>query len=255
MPRSSAPATGQITRTRCSRSSRAAASGFAFLGIYCYLVAGQDATAQAKAFLAIVGKLAPHEVPILDLEEGDGDQAPRASEWLAAVDVALGLSARPLPGRSWLYSGLDYAETHGLGPAFASARHTWVAAYGPQEPALGHTLWQSTNGTVGSNITDWPGAGKCDTSVYHGTLAQLAALSGRYLPPAAPAPVTWTSTGTQTLAELCASRKTSPAAVLEHTAQDRGFTPPTAEWLDAVLGGTLSPAASIPAGVTLVLPF
>ena len=235
--------------------AQAAALGYSFCGIYHYVTAGQDITEQAKAFLQITGKLAAHEVPVLDLEEGDGSQLSRANTWFAAVDGALGLSARPLPGRSWLYSNLDYAETHGLGPAFASARHTWVAAYGSTEPSLGHTLWQSTNGTVGSNITDWPGAGKCDTSVYHGTLAQLAALSGRYLPPAAPAPVTWTSTGTQTLAALCASRKTSPAAVLEHTAQDLGFTPPTAEWLDAVLGGTLSPAASIPAGVTLTLPF
>ncbi len=235
--------------------AQAAALGYAFTGLYHYVTAGEDITAQARAFLAIVGRLAPHEVPILDLEEGAGDQLPRASAWLVAVDGALGLSSRPLNERSWLYSGLDYAQSHGLAPVFASARHTWVAAFGPQEPALGHVLWQSTNGAVGSNITDWPGAGKCDTSLFHGDLAQLAALSGRYPPPSPQSPVTWTSTGTRALRELCASLGTSPAAVLEHTAWHGPFAPPTARWLDAVLSGTLSPAVSIPAGVVLVLPF
>ena len=77
--------------------------------------------------------------------------------------------------RSWLCSGENYAQTHGLGGIFAGPRHTWVAAYGPDEPALGHTLWQCSNGTAGAHVTSWPGAGRCDTSLYHGTLAQLAA--------------------------------------------------------------------------------
>ena len=149
---------------------RAAASGFAFLGLYCYLVAGQDAAAQAREFIRLVGRLAPHEVAILDLEEGAGDQAPRAAEWAAVVDAAL-------DGRSWLYSGLSYAQDHGLTPVFASSRHTWVAAYGPSEPSLPHTLWQCTDGKTGVHVTDWPGAGRCDTSLYHGTLTQLAALT------------------------------------------------------------------------------
>jgi hypothetical protein len=156
---------------------RAAASGFPFLGIYCYLVAGQDAAAQAQAFVKIVGHLGSHEVAILDLEEGAGNQAARAGQWAAVVDKAFGLASLPLNRRSWLYSGEAFAEEHGLGPIFAGARHTWVAAYGPTEPALGHTLWQCTDGKVGIHITNWPGAGECDTSLYHGTLTQLAALT------------------------------------------------------------------------------
>jgi len=149
---------------------RAAASSFAFLGLYMYLVAGQDAAAQAREFVKLVGKLGPHEVAILDLEEGSGNQAPRAAEWAGIVDGTMG-------GRSWLYSGEAFALTAGLAPVFASSRHTWVAAYGPTEPSLGHTLWQCTDGKTGPNITDWPGAGRCDTSIYHGSLAQLAALT------------------------------------------------------------------------------
>jgi len=153
---------------------RAAASGFAFLGIYQYLAAAQDATAQAYAFVKLVGQLHPHEVAILDLEEGSGNQSGRAGQWAAVVDKAFGLISLPLNRRSWLYSGEDFAKTAGLAPIFAGARHTWVAAYRKTEPTLGHTLWQSTNGVVGANITSWPGAGKCDTSIYRGSLAQLA---------------------------------------------------------------------------------
>src|SRR5262249_39587941 len=89
------------------------------------------------------------------------------------------LSSLPLNKRSWLYSGESFAGEHGLADEFASARHTWVAAYRAKEPTLGHTLWQCTDGETGSHITDWPGAGRCDTNLYHGTLAQWSALVER----------------------------------------------------------------------------
>ncbi len=151
---------------------RAAAAGYKFLGLYQYVVASQDITAQANAFVRLVGKLAAHEIPIIDLEEGDGNQSGRANTWLAAVDSAFGLTARPLGERSWLYSDENFATSHGLASFFHSRRRTWLAAFTAVEPtSLPHTLWQSTNGSVGAHITSWPGAGKCDTSVYHGTLS------------------------------------------------------------------------------------
>jgi hypothetical protein len=158
---------------------RAAASGYRWLGLYQYLRSGQDVSAQARAFVAIVGQLAAHEVPILDLEEGDGDQAERAGTWLATVDAGLGLGERPLSERSWLYSGLAFLQAHGLAPLFGSRRRTWIAAYSATEPVIGHTLWQCTNGKRGSHLTSWPGTGYCDTSLYHGTISQLAATTGR----------------------------------------------------------------------------
>ena len=235
---------------------RAAASNFPFLGIYMYVRQDQDITAQAQAFLKITGRLAPHEVPILDLEEGTGNQEARANAWLTVVDEALGLACRPLNERSWLYSGLDYAETAGLAPVFASARHTWVAAYGPQEPSLGHTLWQCTNGTIGSYVSgsSWPGAGRCDTNLYHGTLAELAALSGRYQPPAA-APAAHMTSGTETLAALASAAKVTPATVIELTARaPGGYSGPTAAWLNDVFAGTAHPYEPMPKGLALVLP-
>jgi Glycosyl hydrolases family 25 len=221
---------------------RAAAASYRFLGIYQYLVAGQDAGVQAQAFLKVVGRLAPHEVAILDLEEGAGDQEPRAAAWLAAVDLAM---ARP----SWLYSGDDFALGHGLEPVFAGPRHTWVAAYGTTEPALGHTLWQCTNGKVGAHVTSWPGAGRCDTSVYHGTIAQLAAL----IAPGAPAvPVTdHLTTGTDSLTEIAADLDTQPSVILRLTLQANGgtFPLPLAGYINH--GSLLAPMA---AGIVLRVP-
>jgi hypothetical protein len=83
----------------------------------------------------------------------------------------------PLSQRSWLYSGQFFAVDAGLAPIFHSARRTWIAAYQASEAGLlPHTLWQSTDGQVGSNRTNWSGCGFCDTSIYHGTLASLSDL-------------------------------------------------------------------------------
>jgi len=152
---------------------------FPFTGLYHYIVATQPITAQARAFCAWIGPpsaVAPGTVFIADLEEGTGNQLDRATAWLGRVDHYYGLDRQPLPRRSWLYSGASFAVSQGLAPVFSSARRTWVAAYSAVEPRLGHTLWQSTDGSAGSHITAWAGCGRVDTSVYHGTLAQLAAM-------------------------------------------------------------------------------
>ena len=71
----------------------------------------------------------------------------------------------------------EFAVSAGLAPIFDSARRTWIAAYQASEAGLlPHTLWQSTNGQVGANRTNWSGCGFCDTSIYHGTLASLSDL-------------------------------------------------------------------------------
>jgi GH25 family lysozyme M1 (1,4-beta-N-acetylmuramidase) len=154
----------------------AAKAGFRFLGLYMYLVAGQSVLAQAERFVQLAGKLAPHEIPVVDVEEGAGSQLSRARAWLSYVDQHLGLSGLPLHRRSWLYTGESFASSANLLPIVRSGRHAWIAAYGDTEPSLGQTLWQCTDGRTGSHITSWPGAGKCDTSVFNGTLAELAAL-------------------------------------------------------------------------------
>jgi hypothetical protein len=161
-------------------SNRAAIKSleFGFCGLYQYLRAGQDAPSQASAFIDWIGpNLNEGEIPILDMEEGSGNQSSRANQWFGIIDAAYGLTSLPLSQRSWLYSGQNFANTAGLAPIFNSARRTWIAAYqGSAAGLLPHTLWQSTNGLLGANRTSWSGAGFCDTSIYQGTLASLSDL-------------------------------------------------------------------------------
>ena len=171
---------GQERPDFCFARNRRAAQRqkYAFLGLYQYILPG-DIVAQARAFCLWVGKLAPNEIPIADIEEGSGDQSGRAKTWLRIVDDKLGLSHLPLSKRSWLYSDESFLVDQ-LGAARASGRNIWVAAYGPEEPTLHHILWQSTDGgKKGIHKIRWPGAGKCDTNVYRGTLKQLASAISR----------------------------------------------------------------------------
>ena len=131
--------------------------GAKFIGIYQYLVAGQDAAAQAHALTALLGHLRPGEKLICDLEEGDGDQGARFRQWSAVLTAAYGRAADP-----WCYSGLDFAATHGVSPQ-------WVAAYQPSEPATPHLMWQFTDSFP------VPGVGLADCSRFHGTIGELAA--------------------------------------------------------------------------------
>ncbi len=166
-------------------------NGYTFMGLYQYLVAGQDPVTQAHAFCSWIGPpsaVHPGTVFICDLEEGSGDQSGRAAEWLTTVDTFYGLDSAPVNMRSWLYSYTSFVASHNLRGIFASPRHTWIAAYQASPPAIGYTLWQSTDGTTGSNITDWPGCGRCDTSVYAGTLPELAAMGWKTGTPPQPQP-------------------------------------------------------------------
>lgn len=152
-----------------ARRSALLAGGARFLGIYQYLVAGQDAAVQARALVKLVGpRLNTGEMIIADVEEGSGSQAARLSAWASVIKDAYGIAP-------WSYSGLSFASAHGIAPV------TWLAAYQSAEPATRHVLWQFTD------AYSVPGAGSCDCSVYRGTIAQLAALA---YGGSAPAPVT-----------------------------------------------------------------
>jgi GH25 family lysozyme M1 (1,4-beta-N-acetylmuramidase) len=153
-----------------ARRADAHKAGVHVLGIYQYLVQGEDAVAQAEAFVHLVGKLQPGEFAVLDLEEGSGNQLERAKAWLEHVDAGL-----KYPGYrgAWLYSGASFFESAGLMPIADSSRHTWVADYASSPPGVPHTLWQNSDGV------DWPGIGKCDNSIFEGDLGALrAAIAG-----------------------------------------------------------------------------
>lgn len=163
-----------LDRTTPPRRARAGQLGYKWLGLYQFVRPTQDLIQQADMFCHVIGKLGPHEIPIMDLElsnSSKGSEALHAVAWMGRVRERLGRTP-------WLYSFVSFVEDHGLAGLFNGTDfHTWIAAYSAAEPALGHTLWQSTNGTAGSHQTRWPGAGFCDTSVFHGTLDQLAAVT------------------------------------------------------------------------------
>lgn len=142
------------------------AGGARFLGIYQYLVTGQDGGAQADALHALVGALQPGEVLIADFEEGAHAML---TAWYNRM-LALGYPARYL----WTYTGLNFGQASGALPV------QWIAAYGAAEPASPHELWQFTDAFA------VPGAGTADCSVFHGSIDQLAALA--FQPAAAPPP-------------------------------------------------------------------
>jgi hypothetical protein len=148
------------------------AGGIRFLGVYQYLVAGQDAAVQAHALVNLVGHLRPGEKLICDIEEGPAaQQAARFRQWSAVITAAYGRPAAP-----WCYAGLDFGAAAGLSPQ-------WVAAYRNTEPGGSHLLWQFTD------AYPVPGVGTCDASVFRGTMGELAALGWQPPVPVPPKPV------------------------------------------------------------------
>jgi hypothetical protein len=237
-------------------------NGFKFMGLYQYLRAGQDPQAQARAFCTWVGPksaVAPGTVFILDLEEGDGNQAGRAQAWHSFVDDFYGLSGLPLNKRSWLYSYTSFVTQHNLGAIFASARHTWIAAYQNTEPSIGHILWQSTDGKLGSNITNWPGCGRCDTSVHNGTITSLSADAwqvGSAIPdpPSAPGAFhgEYVTAGMSPLVDIAAKLKVPVNSLLRMTAVHYGtFGDDLGAWISDVLTGAKPFSTPVPKGVRL----
>jgi hypothetical protein len=235
------------------------ANKYSFIGLYHYLVGSQDADAQAAQFCSWVGPpsaVALGTVFICDLEEGNGNQAVRANAWLSHVDKFYGLDSKPLDMRSWLYSGQSFAVDHGLSPIFGSARRTWIAAYQSSEAGLlPHTLWQSTNGKAGANITTWAGCGKVDTSKYDNTLARLAALGWKdaVTPPNPSFHGEYVTAGMFSLADLCKNVLGVPTnTVLRMTAVHYGSYGDTLGlYINQIMTGAKPWTTPVPKGVKL----
>ena len=152
---------------------------FVALGWYQYLVASRDPAAQAREFIATVGSLRPNEFPILDLEEGSGDQTQRAETWFKVVDAWARFQAS-------LYSGKSFIDNQLGGPGRWGQRPLWIADYPSSytaNPALEPKRadwWQYTN------RARFPGIpGGVDGSIFHGTAQQFLT---RVKPGAPPSP-------------------------------------------------------------------
>ena len=140
------------------------AKPFVAVGYYQYLAKDRDAASQARDFTATIGKLAPNEFPILDLEEGAGDQTGRADAWFRVVDQWAGFM-------SSLYSGKSVLDNQLGGVARWRDRCLWIASYlGSYSPNMasypkGAEWWQY------SDRGRFPGlAGGVDANVFPGDL-------------------------------------------------------------------------------------
>jgi len=144
--------------------------GALFVGIYAYVTAAESAVVQAHALLDLIGPLRPGEMLFGDFEEGAGSQSGRCQAWKKVIQAGTGEPPR-------LYSGLNFAATHGLAP-------DWVAAYQRKEPAGQHMLWQNTDRQQVPGVKV-----PCDCSIFHGSAEELAALAHQphTAPPARPA--------------------------------------------------------------------
>ena len=130
--------------------------GAQFVGIYAYLVAGQDGGAQAQAFHRIVGGIQHGEVFIADFEEGSHAML---TAWYNTMIKLYGKGIAPY---LWTYTGFDFGRANGALPV------QWIADYST-EPSSPHLLWQFTD------AYQVPGVGTADCSRFNGTIAQLAA--------------------------------------------------------------------------------
>ena len=130
--------------------------GAQFLGVYQYLVAGQDGAAQAQAFHHLVGPIQPSEVFIADFEQGSHAML---TSW---YNTMLSLYGKGIAPWLWTYTGVNFGAANGALPV------QWIADYST-EPSSPHLLWQFTD------AYQVPGVGTADCSVFHGTVAQLAA--------------------------------------------------------------------------------
>lgn len=166
------------------------AGGARFMGLYQYVTAPADVTAQARALAGLVGQMRPGEKIIGDFEEGAGNMSLRRRAWANIITAELG-------DHPWTYSGLNFAAAHGLAPV------EWVAAYGQAEPGVTHKLWQFTDSF---NV---PGVGRADCSIFHGTIDQLAALAWQ----GGQAQPTWTETLMQNLPTLGQGDQDHPGQV------------------------------------------
>ncbi len=133
-------------------------NGVRYLGMYQYVTAFEDVTAQAREFCRLIGSMRQGEDLYADIEEGSGNLQHTWGTWANVVNGELGWAPRD-------YSGLYFARDHNLAPV------DWVAAYGMTEPSVPHLWWQFTDRYA------VPGIGTADCSVFHGSIDQLAALA------------------------------------------------------------------------------
>ena len=250
--------TGHLDHTFVTNYTAMKAQKFSFIGLYQYMVAGQDPAAQARAFCQWIGPpsaVAPGTVFIADLEEGAGNQRGRAETWLGLVDKFYGLDKQPLPAGPGCTRARPSRCPPGWAPIFSSPRRTWVAAYSAAEPKLGHTRGSRRTGRSGRTSPRGPDAAGSTRRSTTGRSPGWPPWAGR--PPAPAAPDNrhhgeYVSGGMFPLAALAAKLGWPANTLLRMTACHYGtFGDDLGLWINDVLTGKRPWTTPVPKGVRL----
>lgn len=150
---------------------------FTAVGYYNRLNASRDPADQAREFIKIVGDLRDNEFPILDHEDGTGNQTPRAEAWFEIVDDWAGFQAT-------LYSGAYFLNDNLSGVGHWGTRPLWIADYtengkpNADERPPGSDWWQF------SSTHHFPGLpGQVDANSYPNSPQQFLELVRAGAPP------------------------------------------------------------------------
>jgi Glycosyl hydrolases family 25 len=132
---------------------------------YLFLKTTSTPQTQAQACINLMGNLQPNEFMVVDYEF-DGTMPT-----LIARDTAAEIFEQRYQKPTVIYEDLANEI------ASPVDRPVWVADYGQAEPTRPHLFWQY------SDAVAWPGAGNCDSNIYHGSgLDLLRALTGQGQP-------------------------------------------------------------------------
>jgi GH25 family lysozyme M1 (1,4-beta-N-acetylmuramidase) len=138
---------------------------FVAIGWYIYLAQNRDPIQQARDYISTIGTLRPNEFPILDHEEGSGNQSGRCASALTVLDQWAGF-------KTTLYSYVPFFNEH-LGGTQRWNRPLWIAGYWDYTTNKAHypadaEFWQY------SNRERFPGlSGGVDASVFYGASKQF----------------------------------------------------------------------------------
>jgi Glycosyl hydrolases family 25 len=214
-------------------------------GAYWYLLPDVDPVAQARYFFAAVkaAGLEPGNLLVCDSEvlAANADQATHA---FCSTLASLAGPANPV---------LIYTN-HNVGLHLTSCTGwpLWFAWPSPTAPPPGLILpWKTWL------LWQWGTAGGVDADAFNGTATVLDAWAASHIPAPVPVqgPVTITTDGKKSLAQIAAVAGTQPSTILRLTAiHDGAFSPLLAGFLNGVFHGSVIPGAAVPAGLVLHLP-
>lgn len=163
--------------------NRAGSLALPVRGAYHFGQFAGDPVAQGNYFAGVVGKVHNGDMLWLDAEDPAAVRMSHAHNvsWIGSFLTTVCIDTGLPKSRVGIYTGAWWWNPNTGGSAKFADRPLWVSGYTTKAPIpTGYTsalLWQYTNKATVPGIS-----GRCDRSVYSGSLAQLRARAGNPLP-------------------------------------------------------------------------